>query len=148
MTRDDIDSKYIIDVDGSFISKRTGRQVTTTDDKGYLTVRHKYKKYRVHRIIFFYFKGYFPETVDHKDGDIRNNSLSNLRDATRSINRANTNKTWAASGLKGVVSMGDGYRAEIQRDGIRKRSKRFDTPAEAAMAYEQYRLELYPELYV
>lgn len=56
-----------------------------------------------HRLVFLMHYGHLPEVVDHIDGDVLNNNISNLRAATiqlnnynRAIGRDNT------SGIKGV----------------------------------------------
>jgi hypothetical protein len=57
-----------------------------------------------HRILYAMFHGVWPdETIDHFDGNTKNNSISNLRPASQSVNTKNqrlrnTNK----SGLHGV----------------------------------------------
>jgi hypothetical protein len=62
------------------------------------------KFYKTHRLIFFYHNGYFPEFVDHIDGNKTNNKIENLRPTTKSQNAMNQkvradNKT----GTKGVM---------------------------------------------
>ncbi len=56
-----------------------------------------------HRLIFLLHHGYLPEVVDHKDGNVLNNDISNLRAATVHLNNYNrsldSNNT---SGIKGV----------------------------------------------
>lgn len=69
----------------------------------YLRLRIKEKRYLVHKIIFLIHYGYMPEIVDHIDGDISNNAIENLREATKEQNRQNsrTNKN-NTSGSKNV----------------------------------------------
>mgnify|MGYP000341592864 CR=1 FL=1 len=73
-------------------------------DTGYLEVKHQYKTYKQHRVVFFLHHGYWPAEVDHKDRDKLNNCPINLLDSTRSDNCLNrglfSNNT---SGVKGVV---------------------------------------------
>lgn len=57
--------------------------------KGYKYISLKQKKYYVHRLVFFYFKGYFPKYVDHINGDRSDNRIENLRECSHSENHGN-----------------------------------------------------------
>lgn len=86
--------------------------------------------------------------VDHINGDGLDNRRCNLRLASRSQNQQNifvapTNQT----GYKGVhwdASKGK-YRAQIMKDKRRYRLGRFDSPEEAAQAYDAAARELFGE---
>ena len=70
---------------------------------GYIHVKIKSKLYKAHRLIFLYHNGYFPEFVDHIDGDKSNNRIENLRSATKSENCFNQKiRSTNTSGCKGV----------------------------------------------
>lgn len=60
-----------------------GKRVGNKQSNGYLHIIVDGKKLLAHRAIFLFFNGYLPEIVDHIDGDKTNNSLENLRAATR-----------------------------------------------------------------
>lgn len=69
----------------------------------YRTIKFNGKQYGLSRIVFFMFNGYYPENVDHIDGDTWNNKIENLRASTPQQNNHNRrissrNKT----GVKGV----------------------------------------------
>lgn len=51
------------------------------------------KDYRVHRLVYMAFKGLIPEgmTIDHIDGNTKNNNISNLRCVSLSENCQNPN---------------------------------------------------------
>lgn len=72
---------------------------------GYLEVGIKGKLLGVHRVIFCYHHGYFPENeVDHIDGDKLNNKIENLREVSHSCNIRNVGNTKAnTSGIRGVT---------------------------------------------
>lgn len=75
-----------------------------TSSHGYLQYTVKDKTYDVHRLIFMYINGEFPNCdVDHIDGNRRNNRLTNLRLVSRSENLKNVGiKTIPKSGHTGV----------------------------------------------
>jgi hypothetical protein len=52
----------------------------------------KKKRIRLHRLIYYYNYGTLPEVVDHIDGDTKNNSIFNLREATVQQNARNTKR--------------------------------------------------------
>lgn len=56
---------------------------------GYKNIQIENKRLYLHRVIFFYHYGYFPETVDHIDNNPENNRIENLRAATLSENAQN-----------------------------------------------------------
>jgi len=70
---------------------------------GYSKTAIDKKQYFTHRLIFLMVHGYLPKIVDHKDKNVLNNKIENLRGANRFENCQNaktpvTNK----SGIKGV----------------------------------------------
>lgn len=77
---------------------------SATSTHGYLQYTIKNKTYDVHRLIFLYIDGVFPDCdIDHIDGNRRNNAFSNLRKVSRSENLRNVGKkTTNKSGRVGV----------------------------------------------
>ena len=73
---------------------KTGYRETSADGGRYL----------IHRLIWLWHYGYFPEhDLDHIDRDRLNNRIENLREASRSCNLRNTgNSSNNTSGVKGV----------------------------------------------
>jgi hypothetical protein len=69
---------------------KAGKKVGTPQTDGCLTVSIDKKCYLVHRIIFMMHNGYFPEMVDHIDGNRTNNKIENLREATHAQNAWNS----------------------------------------------------------
>lgn len=75
---------------------------------------------------------------DHKNGDTLDNQRSNLRVATRSQNKSNSRRlTTRKSGYRGVWLHRLKYRACIKYDGKNHDLGGFDSPIEAAQAYDQ-----------
>ena len=62
------------------------------------------KNYRVHRIIWLYVYGYFPENeIDHIDRNGQNNKINNLREVSRQCNMRNSKlASNSTSAVKGV----------------------------------------------
>lgn len=86
--------------------------------------------------------------ADHKNLDGLDNRRRNLRPATRGQNNMNRGKRADnKSGYKGVhlcVQTGK-WRAEISANKIKHKLGRFDTPIEAALAYDEAALTLHGE---
>jgi len=82
--------------------------------------------------------------VDHRDGNPLNNLRDNLRIVTTAQNTFNRLST-AESGMKGVVKIGNGYRAEIQRNGRRHYLGFYMYPEQAEQAYQDAAGKLFGE---
>ncbi len=98
-----------------------GEETGRPDGDGYLQFTFRYRKYRNSRVIYFLGTGIDPEEkyVDHIDGDILNNKISNLRLATLSQNQDNRKKNKNnTSGITGVLwsKISKKWRAEIYKD--------------------------------
>lgn len=86
---------------------KSGKEAGHKMKDGYILVRVKLgdKKYPIlaHRILFYFYNGYLPELVDHKDRNTENNTKENLRDATKSLNAFNSKtRSTNVSGKTGV----------------------------------------------
>lgn len=92
------------------------------DKDGYLSVSLKGRNYAQHRIIWFIAYGKWPtHEIDHINGIVDDNRLSNLREATPSENSRNTKlRTDNASGYKGVHwrSRESKWRARVRVKGF------------------------------
>lgn len=107
--------------------------------RGYRQIKLDGVRYLGHRLAWLYVNGHWPaDEIDHIDGDPSNNVLSNLREANRTQNRANTRrKKNSVSGLKGV-SWDITKRRWVARIGVGRRSVflgTFNNKANAHMAY-------------
>lgn len=89
--------------------------VAGSQKDAYQRVRVDGVNYYVHCLIWFIEKGEWPpEEIDHSDTDGSNNRFDNLRLATFSQNRANTNiRSDNTSGIKGVSKVGNRWKAQI-----------------------------------
>ena len=102
--------KYLRYTDGVLVW-RQGRsnQVTVGVRAGYLradgrrSIRIAGKQILEHRAVFLYHYGYLPKFIDHRNGDPCDNTIENLREATRSQNNHNAKlRKDNTSGVKGV----------------------------------------------
>ena len=84
---------------------RKGQSPNYIAPSGYISVQVNKKLYKAHRLIWLWWYGYLPENdIDHIDGDRTNNTLSNLREVSRSCNLFNRRDTKRISntGITGV----------------------------------------------
>lgn len=106
--------------------------------KGYRTINVFGKCRKASRLIWVYHYGYWPEIIDHIDGDVTSDAIENLRDVSQAINNKNralgtTNKT----GVSGVYLDGELVRAQINVDGRRIYLGSFGSIDEAAQARKE-----------
>jgi hypothetical protein len=88
---------------------------------------------RLHR----YLLGFPAMSVDHIDGNTLDNRRSNLRIATPTLSNANTGvRSDSTVGFKGVRRNGKKFSAGVSIAGERIHLGTFDTPQEAALAYD------------
>lgn len=113
---------------------REGDTAGTLLQNGYLRTIVEGRPYYIHRLAFFHFHGYLPDEIDHRDGVKTNNWIWNLRECGRSGNLGNTlRRRHNTSGFKGVFRSRDRWQAKISGRHIGC----FDTPQEAAVAYDR-----------
>ena len=102
--------------------------------RGYRYIHILKRAYLAHRLAFVVMTGEWPPAeVDHVNCERDDNRWLNLRAATRSDNLANSRVR--RTGLKGVSTVGDRWRAEIRRFGVRRHLGCFATEQEAHAAY-------------
>ena len=115
---------------------------------GYVRIMIDKKTYQAHRLAWLYVYGEFVPELDHKNGVRSDNSISNLRPATRSQNLGNSRKpSTNRSGKKGVSwnESRQKWRADIQHNGRHIWLGRFDTSEAAHAAYCKAARELFGE---
>lgn len=109
--------KSLFDYDpetGILTRKSTGKSDWCTDTIGYYRVAVLGVLYSLHRLAWKIMYGDDPESIDHINGNIRDNSIRNLRNVTHSENMKNraiakNNK----SGYPGVGPRGNRWRVRI-----------------------------------
>lgn len=120
-----------------FNTQFAGLTTGCLESKGYLSVRLDCRKYWAHRLIWKIVTGEDPGySIDHRDRDRANNRWTNLREASRFEQSANSRKRkHNSSGFKGVSLHGGKWRAQIRIDGVSQILGSFPTPAIAHTAY-------------
>jgi len=85
--------KELFDYDhsGAFVRRSTGKLVVPNISKGqrYVRISVNGKPRTLHRVIFCWHHGYFPEVIDHINNDRFDNRIENLRGATQANNCLN-----------------------------------------------------------
>lgn len=106
---------------------------------GYVSIKIDREANLAHRLAWLYMTGEWPKNdLDHRDRDRRNNRWSNLREASASLNQANTTKRLTnTSGLKGICfwPKRNKWAATIQVRGRRFFLGFFESPTLAHQAY-------------
>ena len=121
----------------------------TVNFTGYQVIGIDRKIYQAHTLAIYYTTGVYPTTtVDHIDGNILNNAVSNLRLVTRSQNMMNTKlRTDNSTGVKGVhFNKNRGYYvAQITVDKKKRNIGYYKDLEEAKEAIRKARIDLHGE---
>jgi hypothetical protein len=128
-------------------NKLIGKQASRLKkSNGYYEVTINKKKHYAHRIIFMMFHGYWPEQIDHIDGNRSNNLFSNLREATNAQNNRNTKlRVNNTTGFKGIYfhKQNKNFVARITVDYKEIHLGCYKTAEEAHEAYKKAASELH-----
>ena len=92
------------DVPDTWNSRFAGCVAGWEDGKGYTILTINYVDYRAHRVAWLYETGEWPSSfLDHRNGNVHDNRLCNLRLADKSQNAINSKtRNDNTSGVKGV----------------------------------------------
>lgn len=87
-----------------------GNRCGWVSEDGYRFIGINGRLFQEHRLLFFYFKGYMPDLIDHEDRDTSNNLMYNLREADKVLN--SVNRGLQANNTSGVRGVGWNKNAE------------------------------------
>lgn len=137
-------------ISGEFHLTETNRLIGV-NRKGRLSITINGLQYQASHIAWFYMTGLWPAVfIDHKDGEPSNNKFDNLRSATNAENARNRKKHKNnGSGFTGVYwsKFRNRWMARIRFEGKLKHIGCYDTPEEAAEAYEVTAKKLFGAFY-
>jgi len=118
-----------------------GAQAGCVDKNGYRIIRINKQNYKAHRIIFFMFNGYWPEMVDHINGNKDDNRIENLRAADQHTNQYNRGiPKNNSSGVRGVYwnKSANKWQAYCWVDGVNHHIGVYTDLNEAKLARENF----------
>ena len=137
------------DVPKEWNRRWAGTIAGTPNDSNYLLISINKQHHRAHRLAWLWMTGKWPDPeCDHRDTVRANNRWSNLREATRSQNAANTSiQRNNTSGFKGVYwnKIVKKWWAHITKDGRRHSLGYFDDIDEAVAVVTRERLKHHGE---
>lgn len=131
----------------SFGSRKAGDVAGGTMTHGYARIKVGQRSIYAHRLAWMYAYGSLPECeIDHVNGNKADNSLANLRLASRSENQRNRS---SRTGRKGVTwnSVMQKWVARCQVDGKRTHIGYFDDQHAALAAYRNTAKQLHGAFY-
>jgi len=134
---------------GQLVRRSTGKYVGS-EGNPYSRVCIDYDVYYAHILIFIYHHGYRPPFTDHKDRDIKNNCIGNLRPANAGLNSWNRKCRHNKTGQRGVGFKKDSnrkkpYEAYIHKEGIKYYLGYFSCVEAAIIARKKAEVRLYGE---
>lgn len=127
---------------------RLGRPCGSVYSNGYRMVSVNKVDISAHRLIWAWYYGEWPtEYLDHINGNRDDNRIENLRQVDHYGNMQNKTAPMKnnTSGYLGVFARRQGFLAQIQANGVRYRSKQFDTAEEAYKEYLKMKREKHIE---
>jgi len=103
------------------------------DNRGYVRIRIKGKRYQAHSLAFLYVEGFLPDMVDHKNRIRNDNVWENLRKANALLNNQNRNNNNKFIGVC-WCSLRKKWRAYSSATPVRKELGRYETHLAACYA--------------
>lgn len=127
-------------------NSKAGDEVGSPDTKGYLRVMISGKRYKLHRLAWYFVHGCWPkDQIDHINGNKADNRITNLRDVSNQTNKLNmlSANSNSLTGILGVSKLPSGrFNASFRG----KRLGTFDTAEEAQNKYKETKCKYLREL--
>lgn len=116
--------------------RKINKPIGSLTKDGYLQCTLGGVQKKVHHIVWFIHKGYWPESIDHINKIKDDNRIENLREGF-SVNNHNRNMPLPSSGLVGAhySKLKDKFKSSIKVEGSNIHLGYFDTAEEASRAY-------------
>lgn len=130
----------LVGVRGFAAGSKVGALCKCGPSRGYIYIGVDRKKYRAHRLAWFYVTGEWPDEIDHINRERADNRWANLRAATRSQNNINGSRHRNnTSGFKGVswVARVNRWRAYVSIDGKQSHLGYFKEMSDAVAARQR-----------
>jgi hypothetical protein len=121
-----------------------GKKLGTTGNGGYMTIHVCKVTMYFHRIAFAMHYGYWPEIVDHIDGDVTNNCAANLRASNKFFNARNASSK-KGNRFRGACKRKNGWEVSIRSNGKQLWIGKFKNEVEAAFHYDMASLKHHGE---
>lgn len=134
----------------SFNSKYSGKRAGNKNISGYRTIRLHGDNYYEHRLAWMYVYGKFPKNeIDHINSNRSDNSIKNLRLATRAENSQNQQKAPSHNKYTKLIGVSFNKRAGLFIAQIKINRKNnhlgyFSDPIKAHQAYIEAKRKIHP----
>ena len=123
---------------------KSGKELGTLKGDGYKTLNLLGQTFYFHRVAFAMRNGFWPEMVDHINGDTEDNRAINLRASNKYFNSQNASAKKCAR-FRGACKKPFGWEVFIRSKGKQIYIGRFKNEIEAAYAYDLASLEHHGE---
>ena len=123
---------------------KAGKKLGTKSNDGYMTVHVCGTTMYFHRVAFAFHNGYWPEMVDHVNGDRSDNRAINLRASNKSLNAKNASAKFGHR-FRGACKRPFGWEVFIRSAGKQIYVGSFKSEFEAAYAYDMASLQYHGE---
>lgn len=148
ITQQQLKSCVVIDPDTGYCFDLKGRRLGSLSWNRYVRVTLFKRQYALHRLVWLWVHGeHVPDglTIDHINGDKKDNRIANLRLATRCQNIAYYQRTLdKPADMRNIYKERKGYRVEMFFNG--KRIRRRANTLERAKQVRDELFEQYPPI--
>ena len=114
---------------------KVGKKLGTLSGNGYMTIHVCGITLYFHRAAFALYHGFFPDMIDHINGDRLDNRIINLRPADSLLNARNARAKYGKR-FKGIFKRSDCWQVSIRSNKKQLYIGRFNSEIEAAYAYD------------